>query len=1191
MTHQTENLHQGNRNSALGQGRPMIGFLSARIRGWSEHRFMSGVADFCRGEGLNLVFFVGEGLEETQPGKGLYKLIDPERFAGLMIGASLGRVSSIQAIEDFVRRFPGLPMVSWAVELPGIPTVLTDSSGGMRQVLEHLIQVHHYRRIGFIRGPLGQLESELRFCAYAEVLEAHGIALDPRWIGQGDLSRGGGRAAMQQLLERGADLEAVVSTDDPMAIGVMELLRERGLRVPEDLAVVGFDDIEEGRYAVVPLTTVRQSFYAAGRQAAQALSLLMRNERVPVRLTAPSSLLVRRSCGCFPVAGALAEDVPIVAPRGNALHELKRDQVVDALVRVVGLAGQEGESAGRPLSEWRSMLGRLWDAFLLALEKAEPAAFMQVLDGVLRQVRAEEGNVSAWPGVLLALRRISWPCLVDPLPRLQAQSLLQQGQVLLGESMLQSQAYQQIRIEKKEAVLQQVGYGLDTVLNLSRLGPTVSRFFPDLGIESCYLALYEDEHLPGNGAMLILAYDGQKVDTYPDGQPFPSRGLVPEGRLPWGQHQALVVHPLFLGDRELGFMLSGYGPRLWEIYARLREQFSEAIFRALRTVELARRIEQLDLINWVGRATASLLHLNTLLSQTAGIIQATFGYYAVLILLLEPDEKALSLSAAATMDGVEMEEGSVRLPVGPDNIIGQVAASGEPLVVEDVSQEPRYSQMAHLSHTRSTLALPLRMGNRVLGVLDLESIKPKAFASDDVQVLQTLADQIAIAIRNARLYQGEQSRRHLAEALEQAGRELSGSLDLQEVTGRILEQLDIVVPYERGAVLVQEGDRMRLIAHHGFPEDERLSSLQIPIREGDVFQQVVLARRPVFVDDISAVDSWLQVEWLPVNPSWLGVPLISKDRVMGMISLTRRDRGSFSRDDALLVSTFAVQAAIALENASLYNEIRRFNEQLELLVQQRTEELNRAYRMLERLDQTKADFIRIAAHELRTPLTVIKGYTQVLSMLPAVASDPSTKPVVEGILGGTDRLNEIVESMLDVTRLDAQSLTLYRQPASILSIINRVSTVFIASLEERRQSLTLDGLDELPPVQADPELLYKTFYQVVVNAIKYTPDGGAITISGAVLEGEEPAVEIVVSDNGIGIDPIYHEMIFEKFFQTGPIDLHSSGSTKFKGSGPGLGLAIARGIVLAHGGRIWVESEGYDEERCPGSSFHIVLPL
>jgi signal transduction histidine kinase len=123
-------------------------------------------------------------------------------------------------------------------------------------------------------------------------------------------------------------------------------------------------------------------------------------------------------------------------------------------------------------------------------------------------------------------------------------------------------------------------------------------------------------------------------------------------------------------------------------------------------------------------------------------------------------------------------------------------------------------------------------------------------------------------------------------------------------------------------------------------------------------------------------------------------------------------------------------------------------------------------------------------------------------------------------------------------------------------------------------------------------MLQKVFYHLVMNAIKFTPDGGQVKIAGKYLNGSEPPqVEITVSDTGIGVDPSMADMIFEKFHQTGEVLLHSSGKTKFKGGGPGLGLAIVRGIVEAHGGRIWVESPGYNEETFPGSKFIVSLPV
>ncbi len=260
-------------------------------------------------------------------------------------------------------------------------------------------------------------------------------------------------------------------------------------------------------------------------------------------------------------------------------------------------------------------------------------------------------------------------------------------------------------------------------------------------------------------------------------------------------------------------------------------------------------------------------------------------------------------------------------------------------------------------------------------------------------------------------------------------------------------------------------------------------------------------------------------------------------------------------------------------------------------LQERTVELERTNRILEQIDRTKASFISVAAHELRTPLTLIKGYTQMLQV--KASSDPELAPLANGILDGSDRMMEIVNSMLDISKIDNKTLQVIPEKVQLSFIMQKVCKTFDTALQERHLTLKTQGLEALPMISADPELLRKAFYHLVMNAIKYTPDGGQLGIAAKLLNDEpaNPRIEVVVSDTGIGIAPQHQELVFEKFYQTGEVLLHSSGKTKFKGGGPGLGLAIARGIVEAHHGRIWVESPGHDETTFPGSKFFVQLPV
>jgi signal transduction histidine kinase len=251
-------------------------------------------------------------------------------------------------------------------------------------------------------------------------------------------------------------------------------------------------------------------------------------------------------------------------------------------------------------------------------------------------------------------------------------------------------------------------------------------------------------------------------------------------------------------------------------------------------------------------------------------------------------------------------------------------------------------------------------------------------------------------------------------------------------------------------------------------------------------------------------------------------------------------------------------------------------------------ELQETQQKLEKLDKSKSNFISVAAHELKTPLTLIEGYSSMLGDMLPKESDSSQRTLLAGIHTGIHRLREIVDDMIDVSLIDNKLLSLNLQPLWINRIINLLLDELRSAAAQRGQTLEFNsfpGSEEL--IFADPERIYQAFKNVINNAIKYTPDGGKITIDGRLLPG---FIEVSISDTGIGISIEDQATIFEKFEQVGEISLHSSGKTKFKGGGPGLGLAITRGIIDAHGGAIWVESPGFDEQSCPGSTFHILLP-
>jgi signal transduction histidine kinase len=276
----------------------------------------------------------------------------------------------------------------------------------------------------------------------------------------------------------------------------------------------------------------------------------------------------------------------------------------------------------------------------------------------------------------------------------------------------------------------------------------------------------------------------------------------------------------------------------------------------------------------------------------------------------------------------------------------------------------------------------------------------------------------------------------------------------------------------------------------------------------------------------------------------------------------------------------------------IYSHAMRYISRKEtfIYIDQVTERLDEANYALERLDKTKSDFIAIAAHELKTPLTLIEGYSGMLQeQMDIVDAEDKTQILLRGIDNGTRRLNDIINDMIDISKIDSDTLVLNLQPIRVSHLLQSLAAEFNEKAQIRGHTFVIK---EFPGIQetimADEERLGQAFQNILANAIKYTPDGGRISIDGRILPG---FVEIKVSDTGIGINAVDHDIIFEKFGRLGKVALHSSSKTNYKGGGPGLGLPITKGIVEAHGGTIWVESEGYDEVELPGTTFHILLPL
>jgi signal transduction histidine kinase/DNA-binding LacI/PurR family transcriptional regulator len=1057
--------------------RKTIGVFASQVgRSWGAE-FIAGLNDAAEEHNVNLVHFIGGKLtsiptsDKSKASYGLYDLAKPDQLDGLLLTADVAYGTNPADLKTFFDFYGNIPIVTQSVEIDRASMFIPNNAEGMRSAVRHLIEEHGYKRIAFIRGIHGQIDAEQRFQGYQEELQAHNLRFDEDLVVDGDYTPESGRAAIRTLLdERKLRFQAVVAANDSMAFGALEVLQQRGVHVPEDVAVTGFDDLREAQATGVPLTTVRQSFYTAGKHAMETLLKRINGDSVPKVVVTPTQLLVRWSCGCLPENVRQAAVAPRDVAKTGRL-ENKREAALRALLNSAGITDQDPA-----LLQFREAFGRAWDGFLLTLNsKSSSDDFLKTINAMIELMQKNGLAPAVWHNVISMMRRYALGGITSYTNMLQAENLFQQARLLVGELSQRSQAYRRLVLEQQENVLHGFSFSMAPAMSMDEIGAAISEHFPVMGIERWYVMFYSDVTAPQSISApppesynLLLQYEGaqfeipQKQITMGTGQ------LVPRGKTPENHRYTAVVMPLSLARNRFGFMWVEMGPRDWEIYVRIRNLVSSALLRVML------------------------------------VQQKEHAQREVERLLEEARERAVELAIA------------------------------------------------------------------------------KEFAE-------------RTAAENAKLYSSEQTRRQAAESLTKSARQLSSLGTVTEVPQQIVAQLSQLIPNDRCALFLEDVNGIpRVFAHVGFPANEPVETLAYTISNTNVYHLIARQFDTMVIGDIKNMQSWKQPDWAPEDRAWLGIPLYSKNKVVGMLTLSRSAPTSFNQDDVLLANTFAIQASIALENARLYDDLNRFNQMMERMVEQRVEELNSAYQTLEKLDKNKSDFIQVAAHELRTPLTVIKGYMGMIKSSRAVQNDSSLAQVMDGVIQGTNRLHQIVNSMLDVARLENQIITPHLESVSLGPILRLVCKGYVEDLRERQIKLELDpDINSAPPLRADSELLKKALDNVIVNAIKFTPDGGSIFISAhsTQVDGRGEFCEIRIRDTGIGIDPTNHTIVFEKLYQLGKVELHSSGHTKFKGGGPGLGLAIAAGIVKSHKGRIWVESPGYDEEKLPGSTFIIQIPV
>jgi signal transduction histidine kinase len=499
---------------------------------------------------------------------------------------------------------------------------------------------------------------------------------------------------------------------------------------------------------------------------------------------------------------------------------------------------------------------------------------------------------------------------------------------------------------------------------------------------------------------------------------------------------------------------------------------------------------------------------------------------------------------------------------------GRAGLERRTIHIPDALADPEYTYSAN--YLRTIVAVPILKGDDLLGVLviyHLEEVKP--FTDKQIALVETFADQAAIAIDNVRLLDELRQRTDdLTESLEQQTATADvlkvisrSTFDLQTVLQTLVESAARLCDADKATITRKRGDAFYRAEAYGFSAEYMDYVRDMPVlpEQGYVIGRALLEGKGVHVPDVQADPEYTEVEQQRLGGyrTVLGIPMLREGIPIGVLGLTRDDVRPFTNKQIELVQTFADQAAIAIENVRLFNEIQDKS------------------RQLEEASQHKSQFLANMSHELRTPLNAILGYTEL--MADGAYGEPSEKMlgILKRLEANGRHLLGLINDVLDLSKIEAGQLVLELSDYCIQDIAQTVRSTLEPLAADKKLAFKVEMPSDLPPGHGDGRRLAQVLINLVGNAIKFT-DAGEVAIKA---EANNGSFHVSVCDTGPGISAADQAKLFQEFQQA------DNAITKKKG-GTGLGLAISKRIIEMHGGRIWVESQPGQ-----GSTFAFTLPV
>jgi signal transduction histidine kinase len=602
-------------------------------------------------------------------------------------------------------------------------------------------------------------------------------------------------------------------------------------------------------------------------------------------------------------------------------------------------------------------------------------------------------------------------------------------------------------------------------------------------------------------------------------------------------------------------------------------------------------IDKLQLLNELRQRTADLSESLQQQTATADVLKvisrSTFDLQTVLDTLVESAARLCGADHALLFrrDGAtcylaanhgrshQFEEYFKQHPIaiGRGSLAGRTVLEGKVIHIPDAQSDPEYTmtELIKLDPFRTMLGVPLLREGNPIGVITLTRAVVRPFTKQEIQLVTTFADQAVIAIENARLFEEVKARtEELSESLQQqtATAEVlkvisRSTFDLKAVLQTLVESACRICDADKGTITRQIDGVFYRAESYGFPAEVMEGWRKVPVtpERGNAAGRALLEGRPVHISDADA-DPDYTFDTAGTNiRSMLGVPMLREGVPIGVLALARSEVRPFSERQIELVTTFADQAAIAIENVRLFDEIQDKS------------------RQLAEASERKSQFLSSVSHELRTPLNAIIGLTEMLATNAArFGTEKALEPLRRVNAAGTHLLS-LINEILDLSKIEAGKLELNVEPINLARLIDEVIGTAGQLAEKNKNRLTVEAQEGLGAITADPLRLKQILLNLLSNACKFTKEGEVALRVRKVADGRD-RVELAVADSGIGMTAEQQAKLFQDFTQADSLTARRYGGT-------GLGLAISRKLARMMGGDVTVTSEPGK-----GSVFTVRLP-